>query len=138
MIRPIVLDAIRASAGAAPSPDPSAHLHRTLRRGGLHSDARGSDSVRRPACGAAGRAAPAPRTRCGRRCDAEVDKFRLSRDGRCPGCVNVDADEDFAELQAERLAELQELFAPDSAVTDFLDGETTGLGVCRAFQTVKR
>lgn len=56
-------------------------------------------------------------------CDTEFDKSRLSRDGLCPGCVN-----DQAELQDDRLGQLRELFAPESAATVFLDCETTGLG----------
>ena len=61
-------------------------------------------------------------------CAVEVDKFRLSRDGLCQACVQDQAEEAFAELQAERLAELQALFAMPAAVTVFLDCETTGLG----------
>ena len=61
-------------------------------------------------------------------CDVEVDKSRLSRDGLCPGCVNDQAEEAFAERQDERLAQLRELFTPAAATTVFLDCETTGLG----------
>jgi len=63
-------------------------------------------------------------------CDVEVDKSRLSRDGHCPGCVNDQAEEAFAELQDRRRAQLRELFAPAAAATLFRDCETTGLGPC--------
>jgi DNA polymerase-3 subunit epsilon len=56
-------------------------------------------------------------------CDVEVDKSRLSQEGRCPACVTLQAE------QAERSAELQALFASAPASTALPDCETMGLGL---------